>query len=166
MKSLAASSASYPGSAASAWQILSLAHHYYNSCIHLMIRFEGEEAHALAPARLLAIHAIELYLNALMLDAGDTPQMIRGLQHDLAGRAQRAIECGLLLRQKTANHLARLTSSREYIVARYGPELTGSQSELNRLTATLKEVSERVSAIVTANIEARFASRAPRTEQA
>ncbi|MDR6790226.1 hypothetical protein J2Y58_003606 [Sphingomonas sp. BE138] len=161
-----ASLAGYPGSAASAWQILSLAHDYHNSCTHLMMRFEGEEPQTLAPARLLAIHAIELYLNALMLDAGDTPQMVRGLQHDLAGRAKRAIECGLALRPKTAGHLARLTSGKEYVAARYGPELVGSQSELNRLTATLKEVSERVSAIVAANTEARFASRAPRTEQA
>lgn len=159
-----ASRAGYPGSAASAWQILSLAHEYHNSCTHLMIRFEGEEPQALAPARLLAIHAIELYLSAFMLDAGDTPKMVRGLQHDLAGRARRAVACGLVLRSKTADHLTRLTSGREYVAARYGPELVRSQSELSRLTATLKEVSERVSEIVNKNIEARFANRAPRSE--
>ena len=159
-----ASGAGYPGSGASAWQILLLAHDYHNSCIHLMIRFEGEEAQSLTPARLLAIHAIELYLNALMLDAGDTPKMVRGLQHDLAGRAKRAVACGLVLRSKTVDHLARLTSAQEYVAARYGPELVESQSELNRLTATLKGVSERVSEIVNKNIEARFANRALRIE--
>lgn len=156
-----ASQDDYPGSAASAWQILTLAHEYHNSCVHLMSRFEGDELQALAPARLLAIHAIELYLNALMLEAGDSPQMVRGLQHDLAGRTKRAIECGLVLRAKTAAHLARLTSGREYLAARYGPELLGSQSELNRLTATLKEVSHRVSTLVNTNIKARFANQAP-----
>lgn len=77
----------YPGSAASAWQILNLAHEFRGSCLHLMARSHGSEPHQLAPARVLAIHAIELYLNALMLDAGETPQAVRGLQHDL-GRAR------------------------------------------------------------------------------
>lgn len=154
----------YPGSAAGGWQILTLAHEYYASSVHLMIRCEGDWPQAMAPARLLAIHAIELYLNALMLDAGDSPQMVRGLQHDLAGRAKRARECGLVLRAKTADHLARLTSGREYLAARYGPELASSQSELNRLVATLKEAAEKVSAIVNRNLAARFANRAARAE--
>ena len=149
----------YPGSAASAWQILDLAHEYRISCIHLMARGHGREPHQLAPARVLAIHAIELYLNALLLDAGETPQAVRAFQHDLASRAQRAIELGLVLRQKTAEHLNLLTTGREYLTARYGPELSGTLSQLNRLTATLEEVAQKVTLIVNANIAARFASR-------
>lgn len=158
MSSGDASSTGYPGSAASAWQILSLAHEYNSSCIHLMIRAEGGEPYQFAPARLLAIQAIELYLNALLLDAGETAQAIRGLQHDLAGRARRAVECGLQLRAKTAEHLVQLTSRREYLTARYGPELAGTQSQLNRLTATLTEVAEKVTLIVNRSIEQRFSN--------
>lgn len=149
----------YPGSTASAWQILTLAHEYRGSCIHLMARYQGGEPHQLAPARLLAIQAIELYLNALLLDAGEAPQAVRGLQHDLAARARRAMERGLVLRLKTADHLAKLTSGREYLTARYGPELSGTQSQLNRLTATLEEVAHKVTAILDKTIPARFANR-------
>jgi hypothetical protein len=153
-------SPAYPGSAASAWQILNLAHEFRGSCLHLMARSHGSESHQLAPARVLAIHAIELYLNALMLDAGETPQSVRGLQHDLGARAKRAGECGLVLRQRTADHLHRLTTGREYLTARYGPELSGTLSQLNRLTATLEEVAHKVTDLVNRRIEARFASRA------
>ena len=152
--------AEYPGSAASAWQILMLAHEYRGSCLHLMARGHGVEPHQLSPARVLAIHAIELYLNALLLDAGETAQAVRGFQHDLGARATRATECGLVLRQKTADHLHRLTSGREYLTARYGPELCGTLSQLNRLTATLEEIAQKVTLLVNKRIEARFASRA------
>lgn len=149
----------YPGSNASAWQLLSLAHEYRGSCLLLLARREGMEPHQLAPARLLAIQAIELYLNALLLDAGKAPQTIRGFQHDLSARARLAADRGLVLRARTAEHLAGLTTRREYLTARYGPELLGTQSQLNRLTATLEEVAHKVTARVNRNIEARFARR-------
>jgi HEPN domain-containing protein len=96
-----------------------------------------------APFRLTAIHAIELYLNALLLDRGHEPGRVRGLQHDLAKRAALAADAGLKLKAKTAAHLAALALNREYLATRYSPELQGP-SELTRLVATLEEVAAKV----------------------
>ena len=74
-----------------------------------------------APYRLTAIQAIELYLNALLLQQGHHAKRIRGMQHDLAARTQLALDRGLRLRDRTAKHLASMASHREYLIARYSP---------------------------------------------
>ena len=99
-----------------------------------------------APWRLLAVHAIELYLNAFLLHAGGEPGSIRGLQHDLSARAERAIAKGLTLRKLTTQHLATVTVDREYLVVRYSPDLLSSMSQINQLAATLEELAEKVAA--------------------
>ena len=53
------------------------------------------------PYRLLALHAIELYLNAYLLDRGYAAADVRRLQHDLAVRTERAVRAGLVLRVRT-----------------------------------------------------------------
>jgi hypothetical protein len=103
---------------------------------------------SMAPYRLNAIHAVELYLNAILLHAGHGPSRIRGLQHDLAARAELAIASGLLLRQRTANHLKAMTGAREYLVSRYCPETTATLSQINRLAATLDEVASKALALI------------------
>lgn len=55
-----------------------------------------------------------------------------------------ATEKGLCLRTKTQAHLLKIHDQREYLVVRYGPEQVGGLSELNRMFATLKEVSTKV----------------------
>lgn len=134
----------YPGETASADQILRLAAEY-RAAAHAL-RPLGRRGHPLsrAPFRLTAIHAIELYLNALLLHTGHDPAEIRGLRHDLAARAERALAGGLTLRQRTANHLSAMTGAREYLVTRYGPEMTVETSQINRLSATLDEVADKV----------------------
>lgn len=69
-----------------------------------------------APFRLSAIHAIELYLTALLLQRGQNPNQIRKRQHDLSARTEHALEAGLRLRTKTATHLQSLSQKREYLV--------------------------------------------------
>jgi len=103
-----------------------------------------------APYRLLAIHALELYLSAVLIHRGHAPTAVRGLQHDLATRAHLAAIAGLVLRKRTAAHLASLAMSREYVVTRYSPEAQCSLSQVNRLAATLEEVAAKVTLIVTA----------------
>ncbi|MCW3838179.1 hypothetical protein ACFQ1E_19250 [Sphingomonas canadensis] len=100
-----------------------------------------------APYRLVANHAIELYLNAFLLAAGHSPTEIRRLQHDFGPRAGHAIGAKLVLRRRTLLHLNRLSERREYLTTRYdyAPTMT---SELNRLLPSLTEVAEKVSAIV------------------
>ena len=96
----------------------------------------------------MAVHAVELYLNALLLHAGVQAARIRGLQHDLGTRATLAMGLGLKLSPGTQTHLETLTDHREYIVARYGPEQRQNLSELNRLEATLEEVAVKTIAIL------------------
>jgi hypothetical protein len=96
---------------------------------------------------MVAIHAIELYLNALLLHSGLDAKAIRGLQHNLAARAERAGAVRLGLRKRTLSHLQSLSDRREFLTTRYEPG-EASLSELNRLQATMSEIATKVSAMV------------------
>ncbi len=133
----------YPGQSASVRDILDLATQYRDAAVKLGEgSSRGKTNHI--PRRLLALHSIELYLNALLLAKGLDHKTIRGFQHDLGERTRRAMDAGLVLRKRTAEHLATLSSNREYLVTRYGPEMTTTLSHVNRLMATLDELSQKV----------------------
>jgi hypothetical protein len=93
----------------------------------------------------VAIQAIELYLNALLSLHGHSAVEIRAAGHDLARRANFPAIAALDLRRRTLAHLVLLRDKREYLTARYAPELAGDASQLNRLAATLDEVARKVS---------------------
>ena len=136
----------YPGEVATVEQVYRLAEQYRAAAQFLLqLRRRGDPL-SLAPCRLAAIHAIELYLNVLLVHVGHDPRHVRGMQHDLAARTKVAIERGLQLRRRTAEHLAAMTSNREYLVSRYGPEVNSKVSEINRLIATMDEVAGKVAA--------------------
>lgn len=139
----------YPGELATTFQVLTLAHEYRNAAVHLAALGRPCEPLSRAPFRLAAIHAIELYLNAFLLNRGHPASEIRGLQHNLVERVKLATSYGLKLRAKTAQHINDLADNREYLVTRYGPEMTSSASQLNRLTATMEEVSRKISKSIT-----------------
>jgi hypothetical protein len=141
-------SSPYPGELATPAEIRCLADEYRKAAQLLLQLGRSGRPLSRAPFRLSAIHAIELYLNALLLHSGLEPNQIRGLQHDLAKRASFAAEAGLKLRSRTAAHLTTLARSREYLVTRYGPELTGTVSQINRLQATLEEVAKKVTQLL------------------
>lgn len=138
----------YPGELASPQQVHALAEEYRKAA-HLLLQL-GKTGKPLtrAPFRMTAIHAIELYLNAVLLQHGHAPNQIRRLQHDVWARAELAMATGLLLRKRTAAHLRSLSRSREYLVTRYGPEMVATASQVNRLTATLDEVAKKVVAMM------------------
>ena len=138
----------YPGELATPEDIRRLAAEYQKAA-HYLLEF-GQRGNPLsrAPYRLSAIHAIELYLNALLLHKGHKASRVRGLQHDLAARVDLAITSGLQLRIRTLAHLHTITVNREYLVTRYGPEMTATTSQIDRLTATLEEVAAKITAIV------------------
>ncbi len=138
----------YPGALASPGDVLQLATEYHEAARLLATRGRRGQPISRAPYRLAAIHAVELYLNAFLLHAGLGHGRVRGLQHDLAARTDLSLEHGLLLRKRTATHLRSMGAAREYLVSRYGPELSSSLSELNRLSATLGEVADKVSLAV------------------
>ena len=132
----------YPGSAATVADLLALAQAYRVSALCLLER--RGQALSRAPATLCAIHAIELYLSAFLIHHGSSTAEIRGYCHDLAERGELALARGLTLRRRTAEHLAKMTRDREYLVSRYGPEDLSTLSSCNRLLATLNEVARKV----------------------
>jgi hypothetical protein len=138
----------YPGELASPLQIHELAEEYRNAATLLLQLGRSGKPLSRAPFRLSAIHAIELYLTALLLHHGHSPNQIRKMHHDLAARTERTLEAGLRLRTKTANHLRSLSQNREYLVTRYDPEPAATPSQINRLTATLEEVAEKVTLLI------------------
>lgn len=131
----------YPAKAAGVRGILNLAKQYQDAASKLG---EGSSKSNPAPRRLLALHAMELYLNAFLLAKGVDPAMIRGFRHDLGERTRIASEVGLVLRKRTVAHLTTLSASNEYQIIMYAPELTSTLSQVNRVMATVDELSRTV----------------------
>lgn len=138
----------YPGEETSPGQVLQLAAEYRRAAGRLWSERRSKSPLSAAPYRLVAIHAVELYLNAYLQAKGHAPKVVRSMQHNLAARTALAIKAGLALRIKTKAHLQTMTDSREYLVARYGPDQLSTVSELNRLGATLEQVAREVEAVV------------------
>ena len=134
----------YPGARTLPLDVYALAEEYWAAAHALKERGRRGEPLSWAPFRLCAIHAIELYLNALLLRQGKTSEEIRGLQHNLASRVDLAVEHGLNLRQRTTKHIRKLDLNREYLATRYGPELLESASLIPELIATLEELHRKV----------------------
>ena len=131
----------YPGKAADVRDILDLAARYRDAANTLG---EGMSKLNHLPRRLLALHSIKLYLDALLLANGPGRQTICSFEHDLNERTRIAMDLGLVLRKRTAAHLATLSSSREHLAVSYGPETTATLSQINRVMATLDELSLKV----------------------
>lgn len=153
----------YPGEIATPGEIRLLADEYRKAAHLLQQLGRAGEPLSRAPFRLSAIHAIELYLNALLLHRGYAPSEIRRMQHDLAERTGLAIANGLRLRSRTAAHLNALAQNREYLVTRYGPESSGTASQINRLEATLEEVLKKVTEMLKVHRAGSPASAEPHT---
>lgn len=146
---LAMTDGAYPGGPATPQQLLSLADEYRLAANQLQnLRRKGAPL-SLAPFRLTAIHAIELYLSAALLAHGRQAGEIRALGHDLLKRAELAEGVGLKLRKRTFEHLRLLCANREYLVSRYEPEPKSTPYHANRLLATLNEVATKTAGIVT-----------------
>jgi len=94
-----------------------------------------------APARMCAIHAIELFLNAFLRHEGISHGQIRGRMHNLADPS---FVTTLKLRKKTAQHLRDMSEKREYLISRYAPEMASQHTEVNRLMATSEEIMQKV----------------------
>lgn len=137
----------YPGEVAGVCEVLALADEYRRAAEALLPIGRRRSPLSRAPYRLVAIHAIELYLNAYLLASGHSPTEVRRLQHDFGLRTQRAVDTKLVLRKRTLTHLHQLSERREYLTTRYDCAPTET-SELNRLAASLAEVAEKVSALL------------------
>lgn len=138
----------YPGEGANAQEILLLAHEYRLAANHLRSLRRRAEPRSLAPFRWAAIHAVELYLNAYLLNLGRLAPEIRGLQHDLRRRVKLAVSAGLKLKKRTVQDLQAISTSREYLTMRYEPRLPVSACQPNGLEATLADVAKKVAEAV------------------
>ena len=137
----------HPGAVATPGQMLSLAEEYRQAAHALLATGRRGEPLSRAPYRLVATHSLDLHLNALLLGTGHPMAKVRGLQHDFATRTELAIAAGLKLRTRTILHLRGLSETREYLITRYDPALSGA-SQLNRLAATLEEVAQKVATLI------------------
>jgi HEPN domain-containing protein len=137
----------YPGETATPRQILKLADEYRLAAEALWKAGRPRQPLSRAPYRLIAIHAVELYLNAFLLAVGHPAPKLRGLHHDFAGRTRLALDAKLRLKKLTMEHLEQLSATREYLITRYDPATTAA-SELTRLAATLAEVAHKVRPLV------------------
>lgn len=141
--SVTANGRRYPGETSTSAELIALADEFRRAADAVVLTCTRGSMISTAPFRLLCIHAIELYLNAFLRDAGQPAPAIRGLQHNLAARLELTDRYGLVLRQKTRGHLAAVSENREYLISRYEPD-AAKLSQLNRLQATLAEVREKV----------------------
>lgn len=135
----------YPGDAASVPEIMELANAYNKAALALFESGARGRALNCAPARLCSIHAVELYLNAFLRSRGVPNCQIRARMHNLADED---FVTTLVLRRKTARHLEAITKKREYLITRYGPEVTDGLTEITRLKATLGEVSMKTARVL------------------
>ncbi|HEU0161277.1 MAG TPA: hypothetical protein VFQ69_02640 [Rhizomicrobium sp.] len=138
----------YPGETATPEQILELAEEYRAAAKATRTQHRANIPHSLAPCRFLAAHAIELYLNAFLRKTGRKPEYVRGMQHNFSLRAQESKDAGLVLREKTFAHLSKMKDDQEYLTTRYGAEGFPTVTQINRLLATVAELSGKVRAAV------------------
>lgn len=136
----------YPGEEATPQQVMRLAGEYRAAAALLWDARRRRAPLSLAPYRFVAIHAVELYLNAYLQAQGHAPKAVRGMQHNFAARSELAIRAGMKLGVRTRLHLQSL--DREYVICRYGPEQLETMSQLTRLNATLDEIANKVEAAV------------------
>ncbi|MEZ2224473.1 hypothetical protein [Rhizobium sp. RCC_161_2] len=80
----------------------------------------------------------------IKISRNSTPAIISGFRHDLGELTRIASEAGLVLRKRTVAHLAALSAGNEYHVISYAPELMSTLSQVNRVMATVDELSRKV----------------------
>lgn len=156
----------YPGQSAQPREVRQLADEYRAAA--KLLQGCGRRRHPLswAPCRLNAIHAIELYLNALLRSTNYEARGVRGFHHNLNPRIEAATAAGLKLKKQTKLHLHEISSNREYLVTRYGPERISNLSQINRLIATLDEVATKVTNLTAKVPQTRSGADVPKKHRA
>jgi hypothetical protein len=119
-------------------QYLLIARKYECLALDLLARKRKLEVELIDPARFLMVHAIEMYLLSWLVHHHASTDR----KHDFKTKIENATKEGLHLRKKTYAHIATLQT--EYYFLRYGANESIPMPPLNRLQATLHEVSKKV----------------------
>jgi hypothetical protein len=122
-----------------------LAGEYKSAALLLKTNWQRRKPGSRAPFRFNAIHAIELYLTAYLLQSGEPWSNVRGMGHNLQMRHELAAARGLILKKGAVASLSAMSSQRDYLKTRYA-EKEATLIQLNRLEATLEHVAKKVSA--------------------
>lgn len=109
MNDMTSGAPDYPGDEATVDEILDYAEAYFAASRTLFERARNGKPQVRAPARLCAIHATELYLNAFLRARGESSKNIRARMHNLADEH---FISELRLRRKTGLHLQELSHRR------------------------------------------------------
>lgn len=144
----------YPGEAANAQQLLDLAEEFRRAAEVLRGNHRKRAVVSSAPFRLSAIHALELYLSAVLRASGLDPVDLRRLGHGLAQRVVMAESVGLQLKVRTRAQLMELETKREYLTSRYDP-IGLDRTQLNRIESALNQVASKVPPLITRLTEQR-----------
>jgi hypothetical protein len=134
----------YPGELTPPRDLVQLARCYEAAADQALGIWRLTEPMSAYPARLLSIHAIELYLAAFLRAHGQTPKQVRAHMHDVAGMAKETERLGLVLRTRTQASLEKMVGNREYLVTRYDTDRALMLTEMNRVFATMREVGHKV----------------------
>jgi len=130
--------------------LFSLAEEYRRAALNLEVLRKKRQPLSLAPFRFAAIHAIELYLSAVLLKGGYEPNKVLKLGHRLKRRAELAQDLGLVLGKGALDHLEKLEATCEYQAARYGWDSLKTASPANKLVATLNDVARKTKPLIDA----------------
>lgn len=124
--------------------VLDLAGKYAEAAEYLFAEHRRSKPGLNLPARLCALHAMELYLHAFLRFRGATAKQIRARNH---GLWHEEFNLCLGLDAKTCQHLQDLTNGREYLSVRYPLEPDRQPCPLNRMERTLEAIREKADRI-------------------
>ncbi len=124
--------------------VLAVAGSYAEAADHLFAQHRTAKPDLNMPARLCALHAVELYLHAFLRFRGASAKQIRARSHSLWHEEFNKV---LDLDPKTRQHLQDLSSERVYVSVRYPIDHVSRPCPINRMERTLEAVREKADRI-------------------
>jgi hypothetical protein len=131
-------------SSAKPQEMLDLAKSYADAAEHLFAEHRASKMSLQKPARLCALHAIELYLHAFLTFRGATDKQMKDRHHALW---HEEFSDRLGLDAKTQQHLKDLTTEKAYLAVRYGCEPPHTMCAETRMKRTLELIREKADLI-------------------
>jgi HEPN domain-containing protein len=135
----------YPGDHIDGVALLGMAKSYHEAADRLRAALTPCKNGDYAPWRLLALHAIELYLSAAMLRHDHDMAVVRSSSHDLEKKLNLLLKDGMRFSEKTCHVLRLVSQDRHYVRARYAPDMVKEMMPITRLNAALSDVAALMS---------------------